>query len=300
MHACRGSIGLVALVVAYVGCSSESPQTKFVGEFCDLLKPCCTAAGLKGDGQQCRLLFGFGASGYNAAAGDACLAELKAMPPAALCASGMDSPTCSMVFPSTTGTKMPGATCESDSDCAPSSQGKVSCAFAFSGTTINKCQVQVRGQDGSSPCVGTVDGSVTSSTANPTDVVSLGYLCYTDDGLRCDSSSACVKLKTAGQTCTSQFAGECVPDARCDSTAQSCVARKPVGATCTGAQDECVAAAYCKSTVLTCAPKLANGTACTASAECVSDNCDMGTGTGPGTCKAGFGDLGLVLICGSP
>jgi hypothetical protein len=293
-----GLMGLVGLAIACFACGS-SARDSFIGQYCDLLKPCCTAAGLRGDGQQCRLLFSFASSGYNAKAGDTCLAEIKAMPTEMRCAAlTMDSPACSMVFPST-GTKAPGETCSSDSDCALASQGKVSCAFAFSGTTtIQKCQVQIRGQEGSSPCVGTVNGAATSFVVGATDVLSLGYLCYLDEGLRCQDGVGCVRLKAVGQTCVDQFSGECVLDARCDSTQQTCVARKQVGATCTGAQDECLATAYCKSPALTCSPKVANGAACMSSDECMSGNCDTTTATG--MCKSGLEDFGLALLCGSP
>jgi hypothetical protein len=142
--------------------------------------------------------------------------------------------------------------------------------------------------------VGTVNGSITSFSGFATDVVSLGYLCYLDDALRCDGSSgACVALKPVGQGCTDQFAGECVLAARCDSTMQTCVARKALGVTCAGSQDECQAQAYCSGTSRVCTTKVANGMTCTISDECVSGNCDSTT------CKAGLDDLGLFFICGS-
>ena len=59
----------------------EDPGALFIGRFCDVYKPCCTAAGLAGDGAACRTLFmstlGPQAK-YDGAAGESCLAALQA------------------------------------------------------------------------------------------------------------------------------------------------------------------------------------------------------------------------------
>ena len=65
-----------------LGCKSdEDPGAAFISRYCDIYKPCCTAAGLPGDGQACRAMFASArvAQGVNTTAtmGEACLAGLQ-------------------------------------------------------------------------------------------------------------------------------------------------------------------------------------------------------------------------------
>src|SRR3954465_6936858 len=67
---------------AGAGCKSDDdPGAVFIGRYCDVYKPCCTAAGLPGDGASCRALFMSTLSAhasYNDTFGQSCLAALQA------------------------------------------------------------------------------------------------------------------------------------------------------------------------------------------------------------------------------
>ena len=78
-------------------------------------------------------LFGSLTVGYDATAGDACLREMRAAQANPdFCGGGGGNklaPSCEKVFPrSSGGTKKPGDACSTDSECATSAQGRVSCA----------------------------------------------------------------------------------------------------------------------------------------------------------------------------
>jgi len=275
----------------------------FVDQYCELFTPCCQMANLPSDGSQCRAFLGAftAASNYDRAAGEACLNDIRAASSKPdFCQSGSNSGStaCNQVFEGGNGgTAKPGESCTQDSDCAPSSEGKVDCRSRFvSGSETRKCQVQIRGTEGSTPCVGTVDGNITSyySTGTSTDIPSRGYLCYVSDSLRCDNTSgACVRIKAAGEMC-SGGSNECVKTAFCDTTMRLCVERKPAGSPCTS-NTQCAAGTSCSSvTPRTCVPLLADGSACTQSGQCKSSNCVNGA-----CAKSGGSDLGLALICGS-
>jgi hypothetical protein len=283
------------VVTMLVGCGGSDDVSSFVGKFCDIYRPCCMAAGLRADGQQCRAFYGTFASGshYDATAGEACLNATRARAgQTGFCEGTLpDPPECNRVF-AAGGTKPPGATCTDDDECAPSDEGDVECnsAFAPSGE-IRKCQVVIRGASGSNPCVRTVNGSVFFSN-NADDVVPRGYACYVSDGVRCDDvSMSCVALTAIGQRC-SGF-DDCVSGAYCDFTSGTCMMRKPVGMACTGStSSECVDTAYCRART-TCTARQATGTSCTENAQCTSDSCvNM-------SCEAG-GNFLLSFICGQP
>jgi hypothetical protein len=282
------------------GCGSNGSASSlngFVSQYCDIFRPCCMAAGLRSDGAQCRSLLGglAPASSYDAAAGEACLAAMRAaaMAGPALCETGETPPECENVF-GATGTAAPGATCAEDEDCAPSAQGKVKCegAFQSGGGEIRKCQVQVVGTAGSSPCVATIDGSFTYYFGTDDDVVSLGYTCNVADGVRCDgTTNVCVALKAVGAACASST--DCVRNAYCDGVQDTCAALKALGADCS-LDAECMANAFCSSTTNTCSARKAAGATCGKSAECVSKDCVNSK------CGAGSDNFALTFICGTP
>ena len=144
---------------------------------------------------------------------------------------------------------------------------------------------------GSSPCVGTVDGNVTSFFGTDDGVPTTGYLCDVADGIACDSeTNACELLAQVGETCNSSFY-RCVPSAYCAFTTGTCEARLALGEGCTS-NDECAVAAYCEPTSSTCASRRANGAVCASNSECESDDCTNQK------CAA-ENDFGLALLCGS-
>jgi hypothetical protein len=292
--------GLVTLVAGSCGDDADS-ASGFASAYCDLLKPCCAMANLSTDGKQCQLLFGAfgGQARYDKAAGEACLAETRAIAGSAdFCTTGLDVPACDRVFVSG-GKKQPGETCTDDEDCAPSSEGEVTCDLMFGtgGAQIRKCQVQVKGKEGDKPCVATKDGNVTSGNVSLDDIPPRGYVCHVADGLRCDSiTDSCVKLKLSGEACSGADS-ECVRTAYCDDDQMParCADRKVVGASCTPSFDSgCAAGAWCSDSTRMCAAQVALGAACTQSGQCLSGNCVNGK-----CARSGLEDFALSFICGS-
>jgi hypothetical protein len=299
---------LLAFFVFAASCSSNSgdsttagDRSGFISKFCDQYMPCCAKAGRPSDGAQCRAFYGaFSNEGtYDAAAGSACLSEIKANSSSpTFCEngiSGSNAPSCSKVFSQTDGTKKPGETCASDSECAPSSEGDVDCRSLFKdGATIKKCQVQITGKAGDTPCLGTVDGNLTSyNSSGDTDILPRGYLCDIADGIRCDSATdKCVAIAKVGEACEGFGSNLCTKDAYCDTTLKKCAARKPIGEACTS--DHCVEGAYCNTTTKVCTAAIAVGAACKSSTECISRSCVNGT-----CAKSGGGtDLTAAFLCG--
>jgi hypothetical protein len=294
---------VVVVMVSFLSCGGGDAATpsSFISKYCELFSPCCQMAGLPTDGNQCRTFLGaFTAAGdYDRSAGEACLADLSAMSGKAdFCAAGGNSDACDRVFNGGGGgSKKPGEACTEDSDCAPSSEGKVECqSRTVMGMEKRICQVQIRGKEGDTPCVGTVDGNITSFSYSGTsmDIPSRGFLCYMSDGLRCDSTAgACVKLKAAGEMCSGSSI-ECVKTTYCDFTMRKCLDRKPAGAPC-ASSTECADGNACGSaSPRVCVAQLADGAACTQSAQCRSGQCVNGKCD-----KTGSTDFGLALLCGS-
>jgi hypothetical protein len=284
---------LLACLVLVASACGGNDGGKFGATYCAEAAKCCTQLGISGGGQLCQLMFSAVPSN---AATDACLAEMRTQVAAGtFCSHDGPSEACNAAFASSaTGSKKPGETCEVDSDCAPSSEGKVICASRYIGEAwVHKCQVQLRGQVGDGPCLGTQDGAMFSSTSTTaaTDVASRGYVCDTADGVKC-SSDKCVALASLGQTCA--YASDCVRTAFCDSK-DRCVARVAAGATCTGTDsDECAIGYYCPdASPRQCAAQLGTGASCSSDAMCKSSTCT------DGTCKPNMLEtFGWALICG--
>lgn len=281
----------VSMMYTAAACSSGNStgsvagdRDSFISQYCSEFMPCCSAAGKSADGSQCRALLGAltPSTGYDAAAAGKCLDETRAASKTAtFCEDGMSNstaPSCQRVFSGSGGTRKPGETCSEDDDCAPSTEGKVDCrSLSTGGMTIMKCQVQIVGKAGDSPCVGTVDGNATFySTSGQTDIPLKGYLCYVKDGLRCDSTSkACKAIPKVGEPCEYSGSTSCTKDAYCDTATDVCVARKTAGAACTS-DTQCAEGTYCSSTTRVCTTALAVGATCTTSQECGDNRCVNG------------------------
>ena len=141
------------------------------------------------------------------------------------------------------------------------------------------------------PCVGTVEGNVTSYNTSATDVAMKGYLCRVADGLFCDGDTdACTRFKAIGEACDgSRDCGAAI----CQSG--KCVARKAIGEPCMGGflNTECVEGAFCQESSMTCAAQLAHGAACMDNDMCKSNDCVNGMCMGDVQV-----DFGLALLCG--
>jgi hypothetical protein len=277
---------------AGLGCKSdEDPGAAFIARYCDLYSPCCVAAGLPGDGKACRALFASTASPqakYNSTAGEACLSGLQQISgQPGFCEGDVVPPfTCAQAFGGTVGV------CIQDNDCPTSAQGDVRCVSGFAnGVDVRKCQVQIRGQPGSTPCVGTVRGNVTEySGTSSGEVPDQGYLCYAEDVLRCDGS-ACIALMLDGEAC--EMSNHCVAADFCDVGTGLCAARKPTGAACIGQALECQDGSYCDDIAgsLVCTAQLDVGAPCSQNVQCLTGNC-LGD-----TCQP-TPSVGASSICG--
>lgn len=289
---------MAAAWLGVMGCgggksSDAGDRDHFLAQLCAEYSDCCKAAGRPSDGSQCRAFYGAfaPATGYDQSAAQSCLEEVRAS--SNKCdGTSYDSPSCSKVFATTSGTAMPGETCEDDSDCAPAASGKVECVSHYvEGANLQKCQVRLPGEAGSTPCVGTIDGNITSYSGTGDDIPAMGYTCDLADGLSCDGQSgACKSLAMAGEACTGG-SYQCVPSAYCSFSDRVCKARADLGAACQS-NDECKASASCDSASKTCVARHAIGEACDVNADCTTDNCTNQ--------KCGADDdLSLTFLCGS-
>jgi hypothetical protein len=294
-------LGGIVAACSSGGDGGAATQDAFITSFCDLVKPCCAQAKLRTDGAVCRsFASAVAGSGYDAAAGEACLNDMRAAQGSAtFCSDFGNSPSCERVFPNsggnTGGTKPPGATCSSDDECAPSSEGRVDCASSFGsgGAEVRKCQVLVAGKEGDTPCGATRDGNTTFYSSWDGDIPARAFICDVANGLRCDDKQVCSKIPAVGQPCSGFGSFSCVEGAYCSSG--TCVARKNPGEACDFSSSECVETAYCDSTSKKCVAKLADGAACTRSEVCLSRSCVNGACD-----KRSSGDLGLLFLCGNP
>jgi hypothetical protein len=140
---------------------------------------------------------------------------------------------------------------------------------------VRKCQIQIRGQAGSTPCVGSVRGNIALYSGTSTgDVPDQGYICYAADSLRCDGT-ACVALKATGELC--ELYSDCSEADFCDATTGLCASRKPSGTACIGQALECQDGLFCDETGLVCAAQGAVGAACTENSQCLTGNCPNGS-----------------------
>jgi hypothetical protein len=266
----------------------------FIDQYCALYAPCCQKAGLRTDGVACKALGTYALSqhAYDPASGGQCLSELRASSSAPdFCAKRFDADSCDRAFGSGSGgTNAPGAECASDSECASSTEGKVSCAFASGGKRF--CQVQIDGKAGDTPCLGTRDGSITSfegSSGDPASPPSRGFICDVEDGVRCDGTShTCVALVAEGSPCAGS--NGCVATAYCDG--QTCVKRLAAGADCSHQSSACERGAVCDPNTQQCKALADDGEACSTGNQCASHICASGKCGGVGVTSS--------VLCGAP
>lgn len=273
-------LGIVALAVAATTavCKGDPPDPAvgFIADYCDVYKPCCAAAGLPDDGVACEALLTSNrppGAAFSAPSAGHCLSNLRmiANQPGFCEGDVLPPSSCSRVFG-----EMPEGACIQDGDCPPSDQGDARCIAG--GTQAPRCQIQARGQLGSTPCVGDVRGGVVLySGAMSGDVPDLGYLCDDADLLRCDTAQtgACVALADVGASCL--LTSDCVATAFCDGSTGLCATRKPVGTPCADPAGECEAGSFCDLANLTCAAQLDVGAPCTENAQCLTGNCPDGS-----------------------
>ncbi|MHB8873106.1 MAG: hypothetical protein ACYC8T_05410 [Myxococcaceae bacterium] len=176
---------------------------------------------------------------FDSAKAAACLNESRTA--SASCGGSMysaDSPSCSKVFVSNSGT---GGGCLDTADCKVKGN-------ACAGTGCAKtCQpTGALGQ----PCIG-------------------GFNCNT--GAWCDqAANLCKAPRPAGSPCTSNYSSECDTSSYCDTTLDICTALPGNNQPCSTNYPQCSPATYCDyaSTPSTCRTNLVLGATCSSSSAC--------------------------------
>jgi hypothetical protein len=254
---------------------SDDGRAAFIASYCDAYRPCCSAAGSSVDTAQCRMVTGSVPPNamFDKAAADDCLNGIAQMTnQGQSCGADFQEPaSCSQVFVVPPGTKPAGSTCAGDLDCAPVAGAMVHCLTWFAnGSNQSECQVETRGQLGSTPCFGDVENGI-PTLGGADGFPSEASLCYVDDGLHCDGTT-CVALKQPGDTCAAS--SDCLRTAFCDMSVGQCAALKAPGVAC-NASLECQQGSYCSTAgaTPTCAAQLGVGVSCTDSEQCTSGAC---------------------------
>ena len=244
MRQARGLvISMLAPLAVLAACSSSSSSSSssnaFIEQYCSLLRPCCQASTGAGDGSGCvdfySLFFG---GQIDAATSDACLAEIHAHQNEMTFCSKVSSltPSCQKVFSPKQGTALPGETCHTSSDCAPSTEGTVSCELVTSrppdpstppsSSPAEICQVQIDGKLGDTPCIGTKhDSFISLNDLSPSP--GRAFVCDLAKNLWCNSKNhTCEATLKLGDACTFDGGEACGADANCG-TGDKCVANPP-------------------------------------------------------------------------
>jgi len=220
---------------------------------------------------------------YDAQAAGDCLAELQSEL-SSCSTSGNTASACNRICP---GTLSPGATCQSDQDCAPSASGTVLCTPSATSGATSVCVVFSHGKAGD-PCQATCTTTATDSGLGVyCHALAIDFdmpvtaSCYASDGLICSTNAVCNQLPTVGSRC----AAECAADAYCDFNTALCTAKIALGASCATLNSYCsmngcpasicVDSAYC-SVAQICEAKKAGGATCQSSDEC-NGFCDTNT-----------------------
>ena len=206
MRHARALLFALIPVAVLAACSSDkSSSSAFIEQYCSLLRPCCqpsTTGGQPGSG--CIEFYSlFGGGNIDAAKSDACIAEIHAHQTEMTFCSNVAAltPSCAQAFSSKSGTKAPGETCSSSREGAPSSEGKVTCAFGSTAQT-SICQVVIDGKAGDTPCIGTRSGSGTNGSGSGS-APARGFVCDLAKDVWCNSKSgACEATKSVGAACS--------------------------------------------------------------------------------------------------
>jgi hypothetical protein len=292
-HLCLLSL-LPAVAALACGSKSDDGRGAYIASYCDAYRPCCSAAGLSVNAAQCRMVVGSvpPSATFDKSAADACVNGINQLTnQGQSCGADFQEPaSCSQVFVVPPGTKPVGSTCTGDLDCAPVAGAMVHCITWFAnGSNQSECQVETRGQQGSTPCFGTVENGVPTLGGDGTNFPSEVSLCYIDDGLYCDGTT-CVALKQLGDACAAS--SECVRSAFCDLSVGQCASLKATGNACNSSL-ECQPGTYCASTTAVCTPQLDIGAACDDPEACASGSCVAGA------CAA-LPNGNLSYICAGP
>jgi hypothetical protein len=267
---------------------------------CDFLAPCCAPAGYQYNAALCQFTLGpLGAHSpdpnitFDSSSAVACLKALQAKP----ACDGGHIAACDAVH---RGILQPGATCQEDSECAPSSDLKVECDV-----TDKVCTTTSKGKLGD-PCDETcmtveeeygVCFTVFETKVYP--VTPYAHVaCDRAQGLFCQVwSNHCAVVKGAGESCTGW--ADCAVGMNCivSGSTGTCQPRPTVGQPCPSGESvvQCAFDAYCASDQM-CRGKKAAGQSCSTSDQCMG-MCQSGLCVGSSWSEAGS-DAFTGLFCG--
>ena len=277
------------------GTTSSSGVDSFAAQYCDLFAPCCARASKGYDQTRCTAVLSAlaGSRPYDPARGQQCIDAARAESGSAtFCDEGLSDATdaiCEKVLAASNGSKEPGATCESDEDCAASPDGDVNCTTFFeSNATKRICQVDLRGKE-NDDCTATRDGNTTFGTTTG-GALPRRTVCFTSDGLYCSGTTKkCARVQGVGGPC--EFSSSaCDKTSYCDTTSRTCAAKKPAGADCTSSPSgQCADGHYCDDTTKKCTLEVPVGGACTKNTQCANGSCTNG--------KCSGSSLSTALFC---
>lgn len=295
-----------ATLLASACASSELTFAEFTDEYCDRAATCCSEAGPKDDGKQCRALFTFvaqfgGAESFDPKKARACLDGLDAIieKESAWCKESQVSVSaCDGLFgesddPQSGGSKPAGEDCSFSSEC--SGKGAAGALCDYSGT-VAKCLVYDVATAGSACDADLDDGTVLIRTGavysgESPEIPERPSLCDNKAGLTCDSAtSVCTPFAEVGDDCSSIA---CADTAQCSYSAKKCEVLGGPGASCMDTR--CADSAYCDSKDQQCYAKKAVGEECSLGQQECEEFCEDGVCATNG--GSGGGSFGL---CASP
>lgn len=285
------------------GADSQSRPSKdefdaFLDGYCGAAVSCCTKLGRDPASvhvENCKAQLADRLPGYDPDAGATCLNQLKGATSDGSCwpVSADPADACNRVFDAHYGSAQAGDPCTTDSDCAVPAGGTSMCS------SIKRCQSQMPGHAGDAPCVAE---SSLLPTLGPLVVyygdgsIPQGFVCRSQDGVYCDGT----KYPTGGCIAVKALGADCDGNQQCATgfcNSGTCVDRAAIGTSCNGT--ECVPEGYCQYSTTpgpvtsSCVARLPIGASCTNGDQCTTDNCNRGS------CSAVTGGQGIVvgLMC---
>lgn len=296
------SAALASLLCALsCGSPDDAAMTyaSFVDDLCEVQMPCCALASRPTAGTACRSFLEALQSQivFDAASAKTCLADARAArDQQSFCARVPDGfESCQRAMAPRRGDRRLGDACMTDSECASSSRGKVTCTSSLLSNNAGVCQLELIGRAGDSPCVGvaTPDGVVRNNDDN--NRLPEAFVCAADGDLLCDDASTCVAREQPAPfgDCSPYAVYGCPDDQYCDSDQERCLPRRSLGAACRELAECARGTAYCDFDTGVCTARRADGQRCESAAQCSSIDCEHGV------CQPDIGgELKWSLICG--
>ncbi len=274
----RGCYGLLALGI--FGCSRDALSTgltveQFADEeaylHCRNAQSCCKASGYEYDFRTCveettKLYRTWSPTGplnvYDPMMAERCIESR--ISGSATCSTAIAIDECGTVF---NGVLPPGASCQSDNDCAAPYGGGAMCVGSPDPGT---CTNWARGKAGETCHGGYEVDRFGGAQYGWNTAINQVTLCFSTDNLYCSQQTGtCLTRGGLGAACFG--ASTCAAPYFCDATQKLCRAKGAVGQPCDDKTLPCVDSAYCDLTSHYCMPQKHDGDECTRDVECPRD-----------------------------